>query len=147
MSDELETPTNGAGAPPEPDARQGAAEKPSSSFAEGPRRAGEQEDEDEFPSVDGVIGTFMSEASLWPVLVVALGSGGAFGAAMLILAGVDHNPFAAAALLLVTGMSVDVGLRARREPEFRNIAKLIALLWGAAFAFAAIAIWTGIAFG
>lgn len=105
------------------------------------------QDDDAFPGVDGVIGTFMSEASLWPVLIVALGSGGAFGAAMLILAGVDHNPFAAAALLLLVGMSIDVFFRARRESDSRNIAKLVGLVWVAAFAFAALAIWTGIAFG
>ena len=104
-------------------------------------------DDDAFPGVDGVIGTFMREASLWPVLVVALGSGGAFGAAMLILAGVDHNPFAAAALLLLVGMSIDVFVRARRGPDMRNIAKLVGLVWLAAFAFAALAVWTGIAFG
>ena len=107
----------------------------------------ESEDDDAFPDIDTVLGTFMSEASLWPILIVALGSGGAFGAAMLVLAGVDHNPFAAAALFLVGGMTVDVALRARREASFRNIAKFVGLLWGSAFAFAALAIWSGIAFG
>ena len=105
------------------------------------------DDDDDFPGVDAIIGTFMSEASLWPVLIVALGSGGALGAAMLILAGVDRNPFAAGALLLVGGMTVDVGLRARREEHSRNIAKLVGFVWLSAFALAGVAIWTGIAFG
>lgn len=110
-------------------------------------RNSREDEDDEFPGVDGMIGTFMSEASLWPVLIVVLGSGGAFGAAMLILAGLDRNPFAAVALLLLAGMSIDVALRARRESHFRNIAKLVGLLWGVAVAFAALAIWTGIAQG
>ena len=55
-------------------------------------------DSEDFPSVDELIGSFMNETSLWPVLVVAIASMGAFGAAMLVLTGIDHNPFAAAAL-------------------------------------------------
>ena len=37
-------------------------------------------DDDEFPSLDELIGTFFSEPSLLPVVIVVLGSGGAFGA-------------------------------------------------------------------
>ena len=105
-----------------------------------------EESSDEFPSVDELLGSFMNEASLWPVLIVAIGSGGAFGAAMLVLAGIDHNPFAAAALLLVFGMSVDVFIQSRRKALYRNVAKLVGLVWGAAIAFAGLALWTGIAF-
>jgi len=104
-----------------------------------------QESSDQFPSVDELLGTFMSEASLWPVLIVAVASGGALGAAMLILTGVDHNPFAAAALLLIFGMSVDVFIQARRKAIYRNVAKMIGLIWCAAIALAVLAIWTGIA--
>jgi hypothetical protein len=107
-----------------------------------------QDDEapDDFPDFDQLIGSFMKEASLWPVLIVVLGSGGAFGAALLILVGVDHNPFAAAALLLLVGMTVDIGVRAYRQNLHRNLAKLVGLVWGASLALAAVAIWTGIAF-
>jgi hypothetical protein len=101
--------------------------------------------DDGFPSADEFIESFMNETSLWPVLVVLIGSGGAFGAAMLILAGVDRNPFAAGALLLVLGMSVDVFVQARRKAIYRNIAKLVGLLWCAAIGLAGIVIWTGIA--
>jgi hypothetical protein len=106
----------------------------------------QEESSDEFPSIDELLGSFMSETSLWPVLIVAIASGGAFGAAMLVLTGIDHNPFAAAALLLVLGMSIDVFIQARRKAIYRNIAKMIGLVWCAAIAFAALAIWTGIAF-
>ncbi len=112
---------------------------------EDPKRDRREDEDDGFPSLDELLDSFFSEASLWPVLIVALGSGGAFGAAALILTIVDHNPFAAAALLLIAGMTIDVALRARRQPGYWNIAKLVGLLWASALAFATLAIWTGIA--
>ena len=104
-----------------------------------------REDDDEFPSLDGLIGTFLSEPALLPVVVVVLGSGGAFGAAVLILTGVDRNPFAAAALVLIAGLTVDISLRARKEPQFRNVALLIGLVWAASVVLATVAFVTGIA--
>lgn len=101
--------------------------------------------DDGFPSPDELIGHFMQETALWPVFIVAIGSGGTLGAAMLVLAWVDRNPFAAAALLLVLGMSVDVVIQARRKALYRNIAKLVALLWCSAIALAGVGVWTGIA--
>lgn len=108
----------------------------------------DQDDEspDDVPGVEEIIGSFLKEASLWPVLVVVLGSAGAFGAALLILVGVDHNPFAAAALLLILGMTGDVMFRARRKGVYRNLAKLVGLVWLAAIGMTILAIWTGIAF-
>ncbi len=106
----------------------------------------EAPDDDGFPSADQLIGTFMAEASLWPVLAVVIGSGGAFTAALMILASVDRNPFAALALLLVLGMTIDVVLRSRRHLGYRNGARLLLLIWGAGIAFAGIAVWSGIAF-
>jgi hypothetical protein len=106
----------------------------------------EEESPEDFPSVDALIGNFMSETSLWPVLTVAIGSAGALGAAMLILTVVDRNPFAGAALLLVFGMSVDLFIQGRRKTAYRHIARFVGLIWCAAIVFAGIAIWTGIAF-
>ncbi len=120
---------------------------PNSETNEPPIEGPEKEPEgDEFPGFDALIGTFMREASLWPVLAVALGSGGAFAAALLVLAFVDRNLFAAAALLLVFGMTVDVLLRARRLPSYRNGALLLLLVWGVGIALAGLALWSGIAF-
>jgi hypothetical protein len=102
-------------------------------------------DEEDFPSLDELIGTFLREPSLMPVAVVILGTGGAFGAALLILTGLDRNPFAAGALILIAGMTVDVSLRARKEPAFRNLALLIGLVWAASVALALLALATGIA--
>lgn len=117
------------------------------SDAEDPEHDERQADDDAFPGVDELIGSFLSEASLWPVLIVALGSAGAFGAAVLILTFADQNPFAGAALLLILGMTGDLALRAKREPGVRNIAKLVGLLWASALAFTGLALRTGIAGG
>ena len=106
----------------------------------------DNETQDDFPNIDELIGSFMHEASLWPVLVVLIGSAGALGAAMLILVGIDRNPFAAGALLLIFGMCVDIFVQARRKAVYRNLAKLIGVIWCAAIAFAGLAIWTGIAY-
>ena len=105
----------------------------------------ERDDEDAFPSLDELIGTFMSETSLLPIVIVILGTGGAFGAALLILTVVDRNPFAIGALLLITGMTVDVCLRARKELPLRNVALLIGLVWASSVALAGVAVATGIA--
>lgn len=104
-----------------------------------------REDEDEFPTLDELIGTFFSEASLLPVVVVVLGSGGAFGAALLVLTALDRNPFAAAALILIAGMTVDISLRARKDARFRNLALLIGMVWAASVVLAGVAVWTGVA--
>ena len=120
---------------------EGPDEKPDEGPDEEPDR-----DDDGIPDVDEVIGTFLREASLWPVLAVVLGSGGAFAAALMILAVVDRNPFAAAALFLVLGMTIDVVYRARSLPAYRNGARLLLSIWVVGFAFAGLAVWTGIAF-
>lgn len=106
----------------------------------------EPRDGEDFPSVDEIIGTFMTESSLWPVLIVLLGTAGAFGGAMLVLSWVDRNPFAAAALLLILGMTIDLTVRSRSNPGLRNLVRLVALIWVVAAAFAGLAVWSGIAF-
>lgn len=103
-------------------------------------------DGERFPSADQLIGTFLREASLWPVLAVVIGSGGAFAAALIVLALLDRNPFAAAALLLILGMTVDVAYRARSRPSYRNGALLLGLVWLFGLAFTALAVWSGIAY-
>jgi hypothetical protein len=101
---------------------------------------------DGFPGADQLIGTFIDEPSLWPVLAVVVGSGGAFAAALMILAAVDRNPFAAAALVLLLGMTIDVVFRARSRPSFRNGARLLLAIWAMGFVFVGVAVWSGIAF-
>jgi len=109
---------------------------------EPPRR-----DDEGFGGVGDLIGTFLREPSLWPVSAVALASGGAFTAALIVLAAVDRNPFAALALVLVLGMTIDLAWRARRDAAYRSGALLVGLIWAVGLAFTALAVWTGIAFG
>lgn len=106
----------------------------------------DEHDGDGLPSVDQLIGTFVDEPSLWPVLVVVVGSGGAFAAALMILAVVDRNPFAAAALVLLLGMTIDVVFRARSRPSHRNGSRLLLAIWAMGFVFVGVALWSGIAF-
>ncbi len=106
----------------------------------------DEETPEDFSTFDEMLGSFMAEVSVWPVLTVAIGVAGTFGAALLLLAGIDYNPFAAVALLLIFGMSVDVFVQARRKAVHRNLARLVGLIWCAAIALAGLAIWTGIAF-
>ncbi|MFO0691341.1 MAG: hypothetical protein U0900_21765 [Myxococcota bacterium] len=103
-------------------------------------------DGEHFPGGDQLIGTFLREPSLWPVLAVVVGSGGAFAAALIVLAILDRNPFAAAALLLIVGVTVDVAFRARSRASYRNGALLIGLIWLVGLVFTGLAVWSGIAF-
>ncbi len=105
----------------------------------------DEEPPEDFPTVDELISDVLRETSLLPLLIVAVAVAGTVGAAMLILVGIDHNPFAAAALLLVLGMSVDGFIQSRKKPKYRSIAKIIGVVWSASIALAALAIWTGIA--
>lgn len=106
----------------------------------------EHDDGERFPAPDQLIGTFLREPSLWPVLAVVLGSGGALTAALIVLATIDRNPFAAAALVLLVGMTLDVVFRARRRPSYRNGALLLGLVWLFGIVFTGIAVWSGIAY-
>ena len=108
-------------------------------------RAADDSPPEDLPSANDLIGTLFEEASLWPILTVFLGSTGAFGAALLVLAIGDRNPFAAAALFLLLGMTTDVMVRARRNKQIRNLAKFVALFWTVATALALVAVGTGIA--
>jgi hypothetical protein len=127
----------------EPPAEGRVASTPSSATPVGPS---DERESDELPGVDQLIGTFIDEPSLWPVLAVAVGSGGAFAAALMILAVVDRNPFAAAALVLLLGMTIDVVFRARTRPSHRNGARLLLSIWTMGFVLVGVALWSGIAF-
>lgn len=97
------------------------------------------------PSLDEHLSVFFGETTLWPVLIVLVASLGAMGAAAIVLAFGDRNPFAAIALLLVAGMTVDLGWRARRRRELRRVAASVAVLWLASGLMAAAALYFGIA--
>jgi hypothetical protein len=100
--------------------------------------------DDQTPGLDELLGVLVQETTLWPLLIVIFLSTGAFGAGLLVLTGVDRNPFAAAALILIAGMSIDLAWRARTRPKLRRIARAIGLFWVASIALAALAVAFGI---
>lgn len=102
------------------------------------------EEFEDLPSANHMLGTLFEESTLWPLVIVLLGSGGAFGAAMMILAVNDRNIFAAAALFLIMGMTIDIVIRARRGDGPRNVAKLLGGFWVSSALLAAVAAYTGI---
>lgn len=104
----------------------------------------ETEEAEDLPSANHILGTLFEESTLWPLLIVLLGSSGAFGAAMMILALNDRNIFAAAALFLIFGMTVDILIRARKDDGPKNVAKLIGGFWISSALLAGVATYTGI---
>ena len=96
------------------------------------------------PSANELLDTLFTDTALWPLLTVILISGGAIGAGILVLAFGDHNYLAAAALLLLAGMTIDVSVRSRREPSYRILAKAVLALWASAIALALVAVFSGI---
>jgi len=122
----------------EPDQRDDPDEAPTASAES------EQTEETEGASAGtDHLANILEETSLWPLLLVGLFSTGAFGASMIVLAFGDRNPFAAAAFLLVAGMTIDVLVRARRRKELRTIAKFIILFWVVSSGLALIALISG----
>jgi uncharacterized membrane protein YjjP (DUF1212 family) len=96
------------------------------------------------PSANELLDALFTDAALWPLLSVILISVGAIGAGVLVLAFGDRNVFAAAALLLLAGMTIDVSIRARREPSYRILAKAVLALWASATLLALVAVFAGI---
>ncbi len=96
------------------------------------------------PRAKELLDTLFTDSALWPLLTVILISVGAIGAGVLVLSFGDRNVFAAAALLLLAGMTIDVSLRARREPSYRILAKVVLMLWASAIDLALVAVYTGI---
>jgi pimeloyl-ACP methyl ester carboxylesterase len=107
-------------------------------------RSADDSGPEDLPDVNELLDTLFTDRSLWPLLTVFGISLGALGAAALVLALGDRNVFAAGALLLLAGMTIDVCLRARRRPSYRVLAKAILLLWTSATVLALIAVYSGI---
>ncbi len=97
------------------------------------------------PGLDDLLGVLWRESTLWPLLIVIVASFGALGAGLFVLSVVDRNPFAAGALILLVGMTLDLLWRARRRPRLRNLARSVGVIWLAALALAGLAVWLGIA--
>ncbi|MGH0030140.1 MAG: hypothetical protein ACQGVC_10145 [Myxococcota bacterium] len=84
---------------------------------------------------------YVREPTLWPVLLVAIIIFVTIGAAVLLAAVVQRNAFAAAALALLLGLSVDQAVREWRSGGVGWVTGTIAAFWilSAAAALAAVA--------
>jgi hypothetical protein len=86
---------------------------------------------------------FFRDSSLWPVLCVAVAIFVVLGASALLLAFVERNPFAVAALLLLLWISVDAVIRDRRRGRSRLLLGCVTGFWLLSIAAAAGARWAG----
>ncbi len=106
-------------------------------------------DEPEPPATDERRGAelwlapFFQDSSLWPVLCVAVAIFVVVGAAALLLAFVERNPFAVTALLLLFWISVDAVVRDRRRGRSRLLLGCVTGFWLLSIAAAAGARWAG----
>jgi hypothetical protein len=86
---------------------------------------------------------FFRDSTLWPVLGVAVAIFVVLGASALLLAFVERNPFALAAVLLLLGISVDAVVRDRRRGGSRLLLGSVAGFWLLSIAAATGAHWAG----
>ena len=86
---------------------------------------------------------FFRDSTLWPVLVTVSLVFLVIGASALLLAFVERNPFAVAAVLLLFWISFDAGIRSRRRGGSRLVLGMIAAFWLLSAAGALGAVWAG----
>jgi len=97
-------------------------------------------------SLDDWLRQFVSDSTLVPVALVAVGCFTAIGAGVLLAALWDRNLPAIAALVLLAGMSLDALLRDRRRRGRLGLAsRLVLTLWGLSLAAAVAALALGLA--
>jgi hypothetical protein len=108
---------------------------------------GEPERRDDQPrSFEDWLRTFLTDSTLWPVLVVAVGCFTALGAGIVAWAVRGRSPAAIAALVVLAGMSTDALLRDRRRHGRLGLAsRLVLLLWALSTVGAAAAVALGLA--
>lgn len=92
----------------------------------GDRKPREPSEPSDKQGLERHLAVFVEDSALWPVLLVGVLIFATGGAALLLLALGDRNPFAIAALLILLWMSVDIPVRRRR---FGMIGGLLVLLW------------------
>ena len=87
---------------------------------------------------------FFEESLLWPVLLVAAGIFVTLGAALLLLALRERNPFALLALLLLARMSAEAVLREHRRRGWGLLAGALAALWALSILLFGVAVALGL---
>ena len=89
------------------------------------------------------IAPYFRDSTLWPVLAVAAATAVTGLASLLLLAAVDKSPYAAAGVLVLAWIGVDVALRERRALGRTGLAgRSLLALWALGVA-AALAAWSG----
>lgn len=86
-------------------------------------------DEPEAAGPDRWIAPFFEDSTLWPVLIVVAAVFVTLAATGLLLAFVERNPFAVAAMLLAFWVSVDIAIRERRGGRSARAGASLAGLW------------------
>ena len=91
----------------------------------------EDDERETSPGADRWLGPFFEEPGLWPVLIAAVGSLSAFGAAAFVLAFADRNVLAMAAIAIAAGLTLfALGERHRAgRPLLDRVMGLVASLW------------------
>lgn len=99
-----------------------------------------EQPEDSFDrAVDRHLSIFYRDSTLWPVLVVVVAAVATLGAAMLLLALRERNPYALFALALLAWISVDLAWRDLSQRRFGVASRSVLLLWSAAAGVALLA--------
>ena len=94
----------------------------------------EQRDDAGVARVDSTLRIYLGDTSLWPVLFAGLATFTTFGTWLLWMVFEGRNPFGAAALLLLLGMSIDLWVRDLRGRRFGATSRVVLAWWLACIA-------------
>jgi hypothetical protein len=90
------------------------------------------------------LGPYFTDSTLWPVTFAAVVVLVLLGAALLIFAARERNPFAAAALLGLAWISADAVRSSRRAGRLGAVGRAILALWALVAGVAAAALALGL---
>jgi hypothetical protein len=100
-----------------------------------------READPEEQGIDLWLRPFITDSTLWPVLVVAVAAFVSMTVGLITLAWSNRSPLAAAALLGIVWISVDAGYRQRREGGSRLLVGLLVALWALTLCCVAALLW------
>ena len=95
-------------------------------------------------ALDRWLSPYFTDSTLFPVVLVAAAVGVTLGSTLLLLAVVERNFFAAAALFVLAGVSVDVVYRDLKRRRFGLLSRIVAGFWALSTLGAAAAIRWGV---
>lgn len=80
--------------------------------------------------VDHALGIYLGDSLLWPVLFAGFATFSTLGTWLVWMVVQGRNPFGAAALLLLLGMTVDLWVRDLRAGRFGATSRIVLVWWG-----------------